>query len=84
IIIFNNLISEDEKDLQEAYTNLFKALFSIIRNPLSHVNIDIDKNDALTYIHLQDYLLKLLSNATTQCSCGKTVKFFDYINDHKH
>ena len=83
-IKFNNLISEDEKDLQETYTNIFKALFSIVRNPLSHINVDIDKNDTLTYIHLQDYLLKLLNNATIQCSCGDTVKFFDYIKNHKH
>jgi uncharacterized protein (TIGR02391 family) len=47
VIKLNSLTTQSEKDEQQGYCDLFAGAMEALRNPLSHSNIEITKEDAI-------------------------------------
>lgn len=50
----------------DGWASLYSGIYSAIRNPLSHNDIDLDKAEAVRYILLCDMLIKKLRKETNE------------------
>ena len=63
VIKLNSLSSISETDEQRGYSNLFAGAMEALRNPMSHANIEITKEDALRKLYFVSMLMyKLYPN----------------------
>ena len=47
VIPLNSLSTQSEKDEQQGYCDLFTGAMEAFRNPMSHENIELSKEDAI-------------------------------------
>lgn len=57
IIKLNPLITQSEKDEQQGYCDLFTGAMEALRNPMSHSNIEISKEDAIRKLFFVSMLM---------------------------
>lgn len=60
ILKFNLLSSQSEKDEQQGYCDLFTGAMEALRNPMSHANIKITKEDAIHKLFFVSMLMNKL------------------------
>lgn len=63
LLAFNELNTESGKNVQEGFMNIFSGAMQAIRNPKSHDNLIITKEDALDKLMLASMLMKKVDEA---------------------
>ncbi len=64
IIILDDLETEDGRSIQQGYMQMFAGSMIGVRNPKAHANIEIEKEEAISWLHLASNLLNKFESAT--------------------
>lgn len=64
IIILDDLETEDGKNIQQGYMQMFAGSMIGVRNPKAHANTEIEKDEAISWLHLASNLLNKFEYAT--------------------
>ncbi len=64
IIVLDDLETESGKNIQQGYMQIFAGSMIGIRNPAAHENTEMEKDEAISLIHLASNLLNKFESAT--------------------
>lgn len=64
IIVLDDLETEDGRSIQQGFMQMFAGSMIGVRNPKAHANIEIEKEEAISWLHLASNLLNKFENAT--------------------
>ncbi len=64
IIILDDLETEDGKNIQQGYMQMFAGSMIGVRNPKAHANTEIEKEEAISWLHLASNLFNKFEFAT--------------------
>lgn len=68
IIILDDLETDSGKNIQQGYMQIFAGAMIGIRNPAAHANTEMEKDEAISLIHMASTLLNKFESATKNSS----------------
>lgn len=61
VIVLDDLRTQSGKDIQKGYMDIFAGAMVGIRNPKSHRNFEIDRNQAIHFLFLASLLMRMVN-----------------------